>query len=165
LGEAVDRPPACSIAFEEQTTTVSDIEEAERVSGPDLKVYLYRRPGTIPTEGLQVGRDFDNIDALGRLLLDNGFIAFDPGAVPLPEIVPLLQHAKQVVSVHGAGLANVLFCRPGTRVFEIRSPWGAWRSLEALSTVLGHDFTALQQSLPDDAEIPRIDLDELIALL
>jgi hypothetical protein len=159
------RPP-CPASASERRATLSVAPEADTSAGAEVKIYLYRPPGTIPTDGLQVGRDFENIDALGGLLLSRGFVAFEPGLVPLSEIVPLLHHAKQVVSVHGAGLANVLFCPPGTRVCEIVSSWGAWRSLEGLSTVLGHDFTVLKQRSPDAAgEIPRIDLDELIALL
>jgi capsular polysaccharide biosynthesis protein len=34
----------------------------------------------------------------------------------------LFNSAKAIIGVHGTGLSNVVFCRPGTAVIEIRSP-------------------------------------------
>ena len=40
--------------------------------------------------------------------------------VPFSSTIATFQAAAQVLGGHGAGLANIIFCRPGARVFEIR---------------------------------------------
>jgi hypothetical protein len=40
--------------------------------------------------------------------------------VPFAATIATFQAAAQVLGGHGAGLANIIFCRPGARVFEIR---------------------------------------------
>jgi hypothetical protein len=60
-----------------------------------------------------------NAEALGALLGDAGFEPFTATADNLPEQVARFAAARTVVAVHGAGLANLLFCPPGCRVIEI----------------------------------------------
>jgi hypothetical protein len=59
-----------------------------------------------------------------------GFEAFEPaGQVDLPHKLADVSH---VVGVHGAALANLVFCRPGTRVLELLpsdTPWPFYFSL------------------------------------
>jgi hypothetical protein len=37
--------------------------------------------------------------------------------------IRLFSNAKLVIGAHGAGMSNVVFCEPGTRVIEIRAPF------------------------------------------
>jgi capsular polysaccharide biosynthesis protein len=62
--------------------------------------------------------------------------------------------ASHVVGVHGAGLTNVLFCAPGTRVLEILPALCAAPSYWVLSTQIGHRYHAV---VADDPELPRPD--------
>ena len=55
---------------------------------------------------------------------------------PFSEIIAVFQAAAHVLCSHGAGLSNVLFCRPGTRVFEIRRP-GTQSEFSELAPSLG----------------------------
>jgi len=64
--------------------------------------------------------------------------------------------------MHGVGLANLLFCPLGARVFELRSHEGNWRSLEATSLALGHRFGAVVQPAPADGDAPYLDVDAII---
>jgi capsular polysaccharide biosynthesis protein len=41
------------------------------------------------------------------------------GSMPIQKQIELFQQAKLIVAPHGAGLANLAFCQPGTRVIEI----------------------------------------------
>ncbi len=44
----------------------------------------------------------------------------------ITEQANIFYHADVVVAVHGAALANLAFCRPGTKIFEILSPNWLW---------------------------------------
>jgi capsular polysaccharide biosynthesis protein len=44
--------------------------------------------------------------------------------MPVPQQATLFASAATVVAPHGAGLANLVFCAPGTRVVELITP--AW---------------------------------------
>ncbi|WP_349358016.1 glycosyltransferase family 61 protein [Stappia sp.] len=48
-----------------------------------------------------------------------GFRSFVAHAGNFPEQVAAFHGAEEIVAVHGAGLTNLLFCRPGTRVIEV----------------------------------------------
>ncbi len=41
---------------------------------------------------------------------------------PLTEQIQIFKNAELVVAVHGAGLTNILFCRPDTKIIEILPP-------------------------------------------
>ena len=84
-----------------------------------------------------------NAGALEGALSDRGFSIFHADDGNHPEQIARFQAARQVVAVHGAGLANLLFCRPGTEVIEIfpknfvKSPY--WR----LAAVLDLPYRAV----------------------
>ena len=46
----------------------------------------------------------------------------ETGDLPLVDAIAAFHRADHVLGGHGAGLANIIFCRPGRRVFEIRRP-------------------------------------------
>lgn len=41
------------------------------------------------------------------------------GSMPMQKQIELFQQARLIVAPHGAGLANLAFCQPGTRIIEI----------------------------------------------
>ena len=51
-------------------------------------------------------------------LTARGYLCFDLERLTWVEQIALFRQAKVVVAPHGAGLANTVFCRPGTRVVE-----------------------------------------------
>jgi capsular polysaccharide biosynthesis protein len=59
-----------------------------------------------------------NESALWAELEPAGFVKVRLEEMTWPEQINAFRHAKVIVAPHGAGLANLAFCRPGTRVIE-----------------------------------------------
>jgi capsular polysaccharide biosynthesis protein len=64
-------------------------------------------------------RNIANEDELENLLREHHFETHAMERYPLAEQAQLIREADMIVAAHGAGLANLLFARPGTRVIEI----------------------------------------------
>lgn len=64
-------------------------------------------------------RRIRNGDALETALAERNFEIFEANDRNHRKQIAQFASAKTVVAVHGAGLTNLLFCRPGTRVIEI----------------------------------------------
>ncbi|EHK77683.1 hypothetical protein SM0020_12185 [Sinorhizobium meliloti CCNWSX0020] len=64
----------------------------------------------------------EDIDWLGDILAKEGFAEVNLTGMSLLDQVRLFSGATHVVAIHGAGLVNTMFCRPGTRVVELQPP-------------------------------------------
>jgi tetratricopeptide (TPR) repeat protein/capsular polysaccharide biosynthesis protein len=51
-----------------------------------------------------------------------GFVRIFLESMPLQEQIALFFHAKMIVTPHGSGLTNTIFCQAGTKVIELVSP-------------------------------------------
>ncbi len=79
-----------------------------------------------------------------------------------PEQIVAFRHAKVVVAPHGAGLANLAFCLPGTRVIELFNRaylnGGYWR----LAALQGLDYRPIvpvgDEPLGQDRRANRLDI-------
>lgn len=71
------------------------------------KLYFPRRGNRHPS----------NNEQIAARLAELGFETVDP--VAMPNLRQRMAEATHIVGVHGAGLANLVFCTPGTRVLEI----------------------------------------------
>lgn len=60
-----------------------------------------------------------NEDAILPALRDLGFEIIRPGEMPLAAQIEKFRKARIVLAPHGAGLTNILFCRPGATLIEI----------------------------------------------
>lgn len=60
-----------------------------------------------------------NEAAAARLCADRGFQVVRLARLPVMDQVALFAGARRIVAPHGAGLANLLFCRPGTALLEL----------------------------------------------
>ena len=89
--------------------------------------------------------------ARGRRLVDEaalvaaleGFEPVEMERMDLDAQIALMAGAEAVVAPHGAGLANILFCRPGTRVLEIADPAYPNPNFYAMAAGLGLDYGLL----------------------
>jgi capsular polysaccharide biosynthesis protein len=70
-----------------------------------------------------------------------GFISYDPALDELPPRI--FADAEIVVAQHGAGLANLVFCQPGTRVLELMPSDFVKRTYYSLSHAAGLDYSVL----------------------
>lgn len=111
-------------------TIVPDIVLAPSMPGttklyrPSLVEYLRTlvKPGEVTVPRLYVTRPVEgrrrlvNRAALDDLLLGHGFTPVDAAEV---DLAALMTRAEVVVAEHGAALADLAFCRPGTAVIEL----------------------------------------------
>jgi len=80
-------------------------------SSTPRKVYISRRDGS--------WRRVANETEVVRLLRSAGYEVIELASIDIREQAQLFDSAVSVISVHGAGLTNLAFCKPGTRVLEI----------------------------------------------
>jgi hypothetical protein len=78
-----------------------------------------------------------------NLLEPLGFEAIVPGALSFAEQIAAFRDATHIVAPHGAGLANILWCAPGTHVLEVFHPhYGTW-AYAMLNDVLDIDYASM----------------------
>ena len=82
------------------------------------KIYIDR--GIKTNQPIQ--RSIANEDEVKGELLKNNFIPVKLHEISFREQVNLFYNAKCVVGLHGAGFANLVFCKFGTKVIELRNP-------------------------------------------
>ena len=127
--------------------------------------------------GLRNSRNVRNrravIDALAAL----GFAAIQPEKLTFDEQAMLFSNAEFIVSEFGAAMANVMFCRPGTRIVEIiaegqHDPWSAHlcSMLELNYLVLfqrqsEQDLVAAPRHVKDSEFTFAVDVPRLVAMV
>jgi len=88
------------------------------VSQPkELRVFISRRK--------RGKRKITNDDEVYRVLQTLGFKRYDLETMSVSEQIALFYDAECVIAPHGAGLVNIAFCRQGTKVVEINTPYRA----------------------------------------
>ncbi|GAC1385091.1 MAG: hypothetical protein NVSMB48_21540 [Marmoricola sp.] len=94
-----------------------------------------------------------------------GFVMLDPGALSVQEQINTFHGAEIVVAPHGAGLTNLTFCRPGTRVLELFAPnyvhLGLWTICESVG---GIDYRYLIGDGPSRAGRPMVGVLEDVSI-
>jgi capsular polysaccharide biosynthesis protein len=82
---------------------------------PGLRVYVSRR-----RRGKRI---ITNDTEVFQSLAPLGFQRYDLETMSVADQVALFYGAECVVASHGAGLTNILFCRAGTKVIEVNTPY------------------------------------------
>lgn len=90
----------------------SFLSEDHMNSTEKKRIYIYRKWSRIIT----------NEPELWDILKPYGFIKVELETLSVAEQAQLFSSAEVIVGAHGAGLANLTFCRQGTKVIEIFSP-------------------------------------------
>lgn len=96
-----------------------------------------------------------NEDEIARMLSQYGFERIFLEGMPFARQVRLFSRAEIVVSAHGSGLANILFCRPGTSIIEILSPNYVNTTYWGLSEQLGLVYYYLLGGNKESRALPR----------
>jgi hypothetical protein len=84
-------------------------------AGTHRKLFVRRIPGW------RRGRLMHNEDEIARRLTAKGFHVIEPGSLSLEEQISLFKGAEHVVGSVGAGMTNIVFCKPGTNVTFLSS--------------------------------------------
>lgn len=85
-----------------------------RVEPKGIKLYVSRSDANVR----RLTNELEIIEHLEPL----GFVTASLSDKPFSEQAQLFFDADVIVAPHGAGLANLVFCRPGTKVLEIMPP-------------------------------------------
>jgi capsular polysaccharide biosynthesis protein len=81
-----------------------------------------------------------NEDEVIGLLEQHGFETERPEKHPLAEQASMFASAELVVAPHGAGITNMVFCRPGTPLVELFPPPFVLRAFWRQAANLGHPY-------------------------
>lgn len=106
---------------------VPSLGRATRATLQSLEAFADSSPDTVPTCGEKIyvsrsgarRRRVINEDELWRSLGSQGFARIHLENLTWSEQIAVFRSAKVIVAAHGAGLANLVFCQPGTRVVEL----------------------------------------------
>nr|WP_295106346.1 glycosyltransferase 61 family protein [uncultured Caulobacter sp.] len=142
LGEAVRHAPDLALARERMLTHVAVPDDP----GAPKRIYVSRR-GALKDELL-------NEAALEAALEARGFMIVRPEVWSIRDQIILFHRANVVVGATGVAMANVFFCRPGTKVVEIQPDGLAGDWVRDLARRGGGEARAFAApALPDDTEI------------
>jgi capsular polysaccharide biosynthesis protein len=84
-----------------------------------------------------------NEGEIARMLAPLGFETIVPGRMSFADQIAAFRDATHVIGPHGAGLANILFCAPGTHVLEVMHPHYATYAYAVIAPSLGLDYASL----------------------
>jgi hypothetical protein len=99
-------------------------------AGPAPRIFITRRgPRSIVNEREML-----------RVLQPLGFERHRLEGMPLAEQIALFSRAECVIGPHGAGLTNLAFCRPRTKVIEIGTPYRPWACFYEIAHHRGLDY-------------------------
>ena len=95
-----------------------------------------------------VARVMANEDEVRRRAEALGFTSIVPGAYRVADQIRLFRGARVVVGAHGAGLTNLGFCKPGTKVLELFPEGYLNPVMNRIAQGRGLDYRAA--AFPDD---------------
>ena len=55
------------------------------------------------------------------ILREKGYKVINPQLYEIDEQIEIFSNAEKIIAPHGSNLANIIFCKPGTEIFEITS--------------------------------------------
>lgn len=89
-----------------------------------------------------------------------GFVTIIPESLSITEQVNLFSQVEVVISPHGAGLTNAMFCPAGTKIIELFNPDYVYGCFWAIASQVGLDYYYLisQAASPDISDRTSPDL-------
>lgn len=108
-------------------------------------------------------RKVENESEIETFLKLYGFESIDPGDYSVQEQVRLFAEAEILVAPHGAALANIVFCQPGTKVVELLHPKAVNLMYWTLSETIGLHYSYIlgEGERPDPGEDPYDNFTEM----
>lgn len=142
---------------------IEDLRHPGHLGAPWVIDFLRERlqPDTLPvhrrifiSRADATGRGIINWPEIEEVLSSHGFEVVNVSALSLNEQISTFSAAECVVGLHGAGLTNMVFSPPGTKILEILPPLVATRAYWVLANACRHDYHAM---VADDPELPTPD--------
>lgn len=111
-----------------------------------MKIYIERPKNN-------VRRAVENDEEVYEILRKEGFQKWAPERSTLMEQVQVMRHAQFLVGAHGAGMANMIFMKPQSRVlvFDYKKP----SEMEGLATCSGLQVRSIACEQVDNGAIER----------
>ena len=103
------------------------------------KVYIDRSD---ETSDRQAPRSIINEDEVKKYLLKDNFTPVKLHDIKFSDQVQLFYNADCIVGLHGGGFANLVFCKPGTQVVELKSA-NAGTPIEDLARKNGLNYSSV----------------------
>ncbi|MEM7256427.1 MAG: glycosyltransferase 61 family protein [Pseudomonadota bacterium] len=134
------------------------------IRSSDRKIFINRNPATA------AGRTLSNSDAAEFFFKGQGFEVIYPETLNVQQQAQLFASAGVVAGVHGAGLANIVYCSAGTKIVEFYGAHIApcyW----LISALAGLQYFQHPCELSEDTSVSRhaaglqLDLDSVADLL
>lgn len=107
-------------------------ENGNRESSPE-RIYVSRERST--------GRRIKNETELRLLLEEFGFTTIYSETLTFSEQVRIFSGASHIVAPHGAGLTNIVFCKPNTKILELFHPFYASPAYFYVARSCGLDYS------------------------
>jgi len=82
------------------------------------KIYIER---DLVSKNKISARSISNDSEVKKYLLNKGFYVVRLGELDFQDQVNLFYNAEHIIGLHGAAFANIVFCKPKTRIIEIKS--------------------------------------------
>jgi capsular polysaccharide biosynthesis protein len=100
-------------------------------------------------------RRIQNLSELSPLLEDHGVELVRLSGMSITRQAELFRDAELIIANHGAALANLVFCQPGTRVLQVIAPGMMEREYRTISQHgrLRHDYVVGQFASESDAHL------------
>ena len=90
------------------------------------KIFLARSVKIDPFSGLKIGTNrCANQEEIFETLKPLGYEWIDPMAYSFEETAKIINAAESIIGVHGAGLANTVFCQPDTKYLQLANSSGS----------------------------------------
>jgi capsular polysaccharide biosynthesis protein len=126
-----------------------------RPSGERKRIYISRAKAS--------KRKLLNEAELTAILSRYGFRSVELESMKVADQIRLFASADIVVGPHGAGLTNLMFCRPGTKVIELFSPNHMHTCYPVISNHMGldHYYLVGVGKRPPEFVNPRLHSDDI----
>ena len=63
------------------------------------------------------------------ILISKGYKVINPNLYPIDEQIKIFSNADKIISAHGSNLANIIFCKPDTEIYEIGPKFNSFESV------------------------------------
>ena len=93
------------------------IEMLKKFINPKTNVEISKKI-YVTREGSSYRKILNEGDVI-TILRERGYKVINPQLYEINEQIEIFSNAEKIIAPHGSNLANIIFCKPGTEIFEI----------------------------------------------